>query len=377
MVFLSHSFSPLSQDKISKMKLITTSIAALSLALTTTAIPTKSSRSQNGKGALQHWPASAASALNKMILQNANASNYVVFDADNTSWRYDIEESSMPYLENKGILSREKLDPSLKLIDFKDTANYTESLYSYYQRLCGIDALVCYPWAAQVYAGLTLREVKVQIDLLMASNETVKTSYWNGDVVVYEEINPAKVFTGQVELFNELQRNGIDVWVVSASNEEIVRMVMSDPKYGYNVKPENVLGVATMMKNVTTGELTTSRKQIIDGTYNQTANLDLQFGSYLWTPATWYSGKWAAVTTYIDMWKKPVLAGGDTPGSDTYMHFNVDVEKGGVHLWINRSESKYAELQTLITAAVAGQEENHLTVTANKNWVVVLPEEIL
>lgn len=355
---------------------LTTSIA-LSLALTTTATPTNSPRAENGKGALQHWPTAQAAALNKMIAANANASNYAVFDADNTSWRYDIEESSMPYLENKGILSREKLDPALKLIEFRDTANYTETLYSYYQRLCAIDALVCYPWAAQVYAGLTLREVKVQIDLLMASNETVKTSYWDGDVVVYEEINPAKVFTGQVELFNELQRNGIDVWVVSASNEEIVRMVMSDPQYGYNVKPENVLGVATMMRNVTSWELTTSRKQIIEGTYNQTANLDLQFGTYLWTPATWYSGKWAAVTTYIDMWKKPVLAGGDTPGSDTYMHFNVDVEKGGVHLWINRSESKFAELQTLITAAVAGQEENHLAVTADKNWVVVLPEDIL
>lgn len=78
---------------------------------------------------LQHWPAEAANALTTMIKKNANQSNFAVFDMDNTSYRYDIEESLLPFLENRGILTRNNLDPSLKLIDFKDTANYTESLY--------------------------------------------------------------------------------------------------------------------------------------------------------------------------------------------------------------------------------------------------------
>lgn len=237
--------------------------------------------------------------------------------------------------------------------------------------------LVCYPWAAQVYSGLTLRELKVHIDNLMQLNNTISTSYWDGEEIVYEGINPPKIYRGQVELMEKLRANGIAVWIVSASNEEVVRMVVSDPKYGYNVAPEYVLGVATMLTNATSGEITTARKQIIAGTYNQTANLDLVFGSYLWTPATWYSGKWAAVTTYIDIWKKPVLAAGDTPGSDTYMHFNVDVGKGGVHLWVNRTAEKYEQLQVLIEDAVEGQKENGLEVTADKNWVYALPEEIL
>ncbi|CAG8980264.1 hypothetical protein HYALB_00010265 [Hymenoscyphus albidus] len=358
------------------MKFTATSIAALSLALTTTAIPNRAPRSENEKGALQHWPVEAAKALNQMISKNANQSNYAVFDADNTSWRYDIEESSIPYLENKGILSRETMDPSLQLIPFKDTETYKETLYSYYLRLCAMDSLICYPWAAQIYAGLTLRVVKEHIDTMLAENENIPVIYWGeGDFLYLKYIDPAKVFTGQVELFNELQRNGIDVWVVSASNEEIVRFVMSDPKYGYNVKPERVLGVSTMMR-LPDGNLTTSRKQIQEGTYNQTANLDLQFGSYLWTPATWYAGKWAAVTTYIDAWKKPVLAAGDTPGSDTYMHFNVDIEKGGIHLWVNGTEEKMEKLQRLIDDAVKGQKANNLPITADKNWVVVKPEDI-
>jgi hypothetical protein len=303
-------------------------------------------------------------------------SAFAVFDADNTIWRYDIEESSLPYLENKGVITRATLDPALHLIDFKDTANYTETLYSYYNRLCEIDNFVCYPWAAQVYSGLSLRELKGHIDELMAYNGTIPTSLWDGDEVVQEEINPARPFAGQKELINTLMANGIDVWIVSASNEEVVRMVVSDPKYGYNIDPKHVLGVAVMMKNTTSGDLTVSRKQIADGTYNQTANLDLVLGSYLWTPATWYAGKWAAVLTYIDMWKKPILAAGDTPGSDTYMHFNVDSEKGGVHLWVNKSASNWEALQGLIKTNAEGQRENGLRVTADKNWVVVLPTDI-
>ena len=42
-------------------------------------------------------------------------------------------------------------------------------------------------------------------------------------------------------------------------------------------------------------------------------NMGLELTPYLWTPATWMAGKQAAILTYIDQWKKPVLVGGDTP----------------------------------------------------------------
>lgn len=360
------------------MKLTITSLAAASLAVSVSATPVYTNTTSScEEDTLKHWPEAALKSLNRMITLNANQSNFAVFDADNTIWRYDIEESSLPYLESLGVITRTTLDPSLKLIPFKDTANYTESLYSYYNRLCEIDNLVCYPWAAQVYAGLTLRELKGHIDDLLALNRTIPVTYWDGDELVHEEVNPPIIFTGQVELINKLQANGIEVYIISASNEEVVRMAVSDPKYGYNIKPENVLGVATMMRNLTSGDLVTSRQQIAAGTYNQTANLDLTMGTYLWTPATWYAGKWAAVLTYIDMWKKPVLAAGDTPGSDTYMHFNVDVAKGGVRVWVDRGGGRRATLQGLIDASVEGQKVNSLPVTADKNWIIVLPAEIL
>ena len=327
---------------------------------------------------LQHWPPEAATALNAMIAANANKGNYAVFDMDNTSYRYDLEESLLPFLENRGLLTRDNLDPSLKLIDFKDTDEFTETLYSYYVRLCEIDDLVCYPWVAQVWSGFTLEELKGYVDELMEYNETIPTRYWDGDEVVDDEVTPPKIFTGQVELYNALMSNGIEVYIMSAASEELVRFVASDPKYGYNVKPENVIGVTTMLRNATSGDLTNSRMQIEDGKYNGQANLDLIFGPYLWTPATWFSGKWAAILTYIDQWKKPVLVGGDTPDSDGYMQFHgVDVSKGGIHLWINRSATYLEELNEMIANNSAGQAENGLEVTADKNWVIVTPEEIL
>jgi len=330
------------------------------------------------KTQLKHWPAEAAASLNRMIARNANQSNYACFDMDNTSYRYDVEESLIPFLDNRGILTRDNLDPSLKLIPFKDTANFTESMYSYYNRLCEIDNFICYPWAAQVWAGFTLRELKCWVDELMALNTTISTKYWDGDEIVSTEISPPRIFRGQVELYNTLMDNGIDVYVISASNEEIVRMVASDPKYGYNVPPQNVIGVTTMLKNTTSGALTNARMQITKGTYNETANLDLAVTPYLWTPATWYAGKWAAILTYISDWKRPVLVAGDTPGSDTYMQFHgVDVSKGGIHLWINRTAAVYEKLQEEIRNNTQEQIANGREVTADKNWVVVLPTEIL
>jgi hypothetical protein len=40
---------------------------------------------------LKHWP--PTQQLDAMIAANANKGNYAVFDMDNTSYRYDLEES--------------------------------------------------------------------------------------------------------------------------------------------------------------------------------------------------------------------------------------------------------------------------------------------
>nr|WP_265170540.1 haloacid dehalogenase-like hydrolase [Pseudomonas solani] len=326
---------------------------------------------------LKHWPAPAAKQLDALIAANANKGAYAVFDMDNTSYRYDLEESLLPFLEAKGVLTREKLDPSLKLIPFKDVKGHKESLNSYYYRLCELDDLVCYPWVAQVFSGFTLRELKGYVDELLASGKPVPATYYEGDEVKTIEINPPKLFTGQQELMNKLRENGIEVYIMTAALEELVRMVAADPKYGYNVKPENVIGVTTLLEDRKTGTLTTARKQIEEGKYDEKANLDLEITPYLWTPATWMAGKQAAILTYIDEWKKPILVGGDTPDSDGYMLFHgTDVEKGGLRVWVNRKAKYMDQITAMQKKNAEAQAKLGLPVTADRNWVVVTPEEI-
>lgn len=69
---------------------------------------------------------------------------------------------------------------------------------------------------------------------------------------------------------------------------------------------------------------------------------------------------------------------GDTPHSDGPMLFHgVDVSKGGIHLWINKSEANFAEINGMITNNTAAQVAEGFPVTADKNWVIVTPAEIL
>ncbi|MFH6787242.1 MULTISPECIES: haloacid dehalogenase-like hydrolase [Methylobacterium] len=326
---------------------------------------------------LTHWPREAAGRLDAMIAANANSGAYAVFDMDNTSYRYDLTEALLPFLEMKGVLTRETLDPSLKLIPFKDKDGQRESLNSYYNRLCEIDDLVCYPWIAQSFSGLTLAQLKGYIDELMSYGKPIPTTYYDGDTLKTTEINPPKIYRGIQELFAKLRENGIEVYIMTAAHEELVRMVASDPRYGYNVKPENVIGVTTLLKDRATGALTTARKQIAEGHYDPKANLPLEITPYLWTPATWFAGKYAAILTYIAPWKKAVLVAGDTPKSDGYMLLHgVDPSRGGLRLWVDRKTKYRTEIDAMQKAAAAAQASNGLPATADKNWIVVKPDDI-
>jgi hypothetical protein len=107
-----------------KMSLRLTAVAVTLLLLNNHGIGLIESVQSDPAIQLGHWQAKAAKALAAMITKNANQSDYAVFDMDNTSYRYNLEESLLPVLENQGILTRDTLDPSLRLTPFKDTENF-------------------------------------------------------------------------------------------------------------------------------------------------------------------------------------------------------------------------------------------------------------
>ncbi|MGL4767297.1 MAG: haloacid dehalogenase-like hydrolase [Formosimonas sp.] len=345
-------------------------IVSLSIALLT-ALPS------HAETMLNHWPAEAAEQLNAMIKANAHKGAYAVFDADNTSYRYDLEESLLPYLEAKGILTRKNMNPALKIIPFKDVNGHKESLNSYYYRLCEIDDQVCYPWVAQIFSGFTLRQLNGWTNEMIAAGQPIPATYYEGDEVKTIEIKPPKFYTGMQELYNKLHENGIAVYAVSAASEELIRGVLAHPKNGYNIKPENVIGVGLQLKNRQTSEITNSRKLIADKKYNPNDLLDYELTPALWAPMTWFEGKQAAIYTYIDEWKKPILVAGDTPVSDGPMLFRgADVEHGGLRVWVNRKDKYLTQIQNMQSKHAKAQAAAGLPVTADKNWIVVKPEQI-
>ena len=160
----------------------------------------------------KHWPAEASVQFNTLLKTHGNKGAYAVFDADNTLYRYDLEESLLPYLEMKGVLTRERLDPSLKLIPFVDRPDHKESLNSYYYRLCEIDDQVCYPWVAQVFSGFTLKELKGFVDELMAWGKAIPSTYYEGEVVKKIEGHGAVVQSSSPDQLRAMVETDLAKW---------------------------------------------------------------------------------------------------------------------------------------------------------------------
>ena len=132
-----------------------------------------------------------------------------------------------------------------------------------------------------------------------------------------------QIFPAQQELIATLQARGVEVWIVSASLEELVRMVISDPKYGVNLPPERVIGVNLMLqkpdKTVTVGAIERREGRCGNDHYLSESRMSWTLTSYPFAPLTWYGGKVSAILEWIDESQRPILVAGDSP-NDFYMH---------------------------------------------------------
>lgn len=326
---------------------------------------------------LPYWPPEAAAQIDALVARQAFKGAYAVFDADNTSYHHDLLGALLPFMEMRGLLTRETMHPALKIIPFRDTEHHRESLHSYYFRLGEIDDQVGYPWASQIFAGFTLRELRQQLDDLLAWGRPIPAEVWEGGEVRTLMVDAPRLQRGMQALYRMLMAHGIEVYVVSAACEELVRMVLADPKYGYGMKPQNVIGVSLLLRDRTTQEVTTARKRISEQRYDPQSLWDHELTPTLWAPLPWYEGKQAAIHTYIHPWKRPVLVAGDTPDSDGPMFFRApDVEDGSLRIFVARQPSYQDRMRALRDHHAAHQLQHGITVTAHHNWVVVTPEQI-
>ncbi|WP_232696613.1 haloacid dehalogenase-like hydrolase [Brevibacillus daliensis] len=148
----------------------------------------------------------------------------------------------------KGKKSLEEVTQTDKFIDFRT------KMYFLYEAINGSHGSdVGYPWVLYFLINMSVDEIQT---LAEASND-----YGLGDSIRKINYTSPKSLSGKsgvisvtytsglrlspeiANLMNTLRSNGIDVYVVSASMEEVVEVFATNPKYGYNIPKENVIGM--------------------------------------------------------------------------------------------------------------------------------------
>lgn len=288
------------------------------------------------ESALTLWPESDRKTLATAVATAAAKQEhpFATFDADGTLWSSDATESFIAWLEAKGILTPDRLGTEIKVVPFlKD-----EGVYSYYQRLCGIDKAIGYPFIAQVFAGFTLAELRGHYEAMMKTPGS-KVRVWKDGAFVEEFVAVPKPFPQQAQLIRALEANGIRVHIVTASSEELVRFLACDPPcdpaFDLHLPPERVIGVNLLLKDTETGEVTSSRLRLakspalFDETHPREKWEKLRVTTFVLPPVTMFSGKVAAITTFIDPTQPPVLVAGDTANDFPALFYSA-----GARVWV-------------------------------------------
>lgn len=260
------------------------------------------------------WRPENRQALVKLIDENKNKGNYAVFDWDYTSIYQDTQENLFRYqIDNlrfkmtpeqfavairKDIpstdfadefvnVNREKInidkiaqdldkdyafiyinyikDKKMSLEEVKKTEEFKDfrgKLAFLYEAIGGsFSHDVAYPWVLYLFTGMNKEEVQQlakEANDFGIGNRLGKYTIESSDVltgkagkVSHKYNSGLRTQPETANLFHQLMANGITVYIVSASLEDIVEVFATDSTYGYNLKPENVYGMRLEMNGDT------------------------------------------------------------------------------------------------------------------------------
>lgn len=142
----------------------------------------------------------------KKIIKN-NRHPIAAFDADGTLWPCDVGKNFFNYQVEKGLLKRKIPNPQAEFDRIRKEKSKRDALL----------------WLAQIQSGLSLKQI----------------NQWVFDFL---RENPFEVFLFQKDLINWLVENKVDVFIVSSS----LKCVLDQALQGYNILPENIIGVQSM-----------------------------------------------------------------------------------------------------------------------------------
>lgn len=147
-----------------------------------------------------------------------------------------------------GSKTLEEISATAQFLDFRAKLYY---LYEAVNDTHGVH--VGYPWVIYFFANMSVAEVKA---LTEASNDAAlgaalsKTRYTSpvaqagkAGVVSVTHFHGIRLCTEIGGLMDAFRAHGIDVYVSTASLEDVVAVFAGLPKYGYNVPAQNVLGL--------------------------------------------------------------------------------------------------------------------------------------
>lgn len=304
-------------------------------------------------------PPVLVTALQGLMDRFRGQERFAVFDADNTIWHGDLEESLLAYLESLGVLSAAKLPLAQRPVPLTEG----ETLYEYYFRLCKLHHDVSYLWVAQVFAGMSVSELCAHVDALFALEAPIPSAMG--------AVPPPRIYPAQRRLLHALREAFIRPYVVTACLEELARHVLCHPTHGIELPPRDVIGLSLGLAHPETGELTTTAWSM-EATGRAPGDLDGRvLTAHLAGPTTWYRGKCVAMERYISQSESPVLMAGDSP-SDRELLFRVDVSAGGLRLFnAHSTEAKHAMQREAQKRAAASCPAN-----AGAGWLYTSPEQL-
>lgn len=155
------------------------------------------------------------------------------------------------YIKNKN-MSLEKIKETEEFKDFRGKLAFL------YEAIGGsFSHDIAYPWVLYQFTGMDKKEVQElakEANDFGIGNRLGKYPIESSDIltgsagkVSYQYNSGLRTQPEIANLFHQLIENGIAVYIVSASLEDVVEVFATDITYGYNLKPENIYGMRLEM----------------------------------------------------------------------------------------------------------------------------------
>ncbi|MDN0085669.1 HAD family hydrolase [Crenobacter sp. SG2305] len=157
----------------------------------------------------------------------------------------------------KGLAGDKSLEEIQASDQFKD---FRAKLYFMYDAICDTYPVeIGYKWIIYFYKNMTTAELQAMAEasnnqdlgdgLRKVKYESPKTLPGKAGVVADTHFHGIRIHEEIRALMHALRANGIDVYVSTASIDDVVRVFAGHPNYGYGVPPENVIGLRLEMQD--------------------------------------------------------------------------------------------------------------------------------